>query len=202
MRIWIGLFTVNAILKKIKRNHHLLRMGQNYLTQHALKLIYHAHVQSHAQYGLLIWGNQCSAIARNKIQKQLNRSIAIINKGKCPSNRIKDSFLNLSTLIKLENFKLGYKLINKMLPEKLTADISADKNNKSLNKQHKYDTRNKKQLNIPKHDSSSYHNSFLCAGIRDYSTLPYSITSCTSLYTFMVRCRRFLTARNDILTVQ
>ena len=169
-------------------------MSQNYLTQHALKLIYHAHVQSHVQYGLLIWGNQCNAKVRHNIQKQLNRSIATVNKGKCPLTKSKTDFLDLSDLIKLENYKLGYKLINKMLPEKLSADISADKNNKPLNKQHKYNTRNKKQLNIPKHESSSYHNSFLCASIRDYSTLPHSITSCTSLHTFMAQCKRHLTS--------
>ena len=47
-------FHCNVVLNKIKKNQHLLRMGQNYLTKHALKLSYHAHVQSHVQYGLLI----------------------------------------------------------------------------------------------------------------------------------------------------
>ena len=185
-------FHCNAILKKIKKNKHLLKMGQNYLTQHALKLIYHAHVQSHVQYGLLIWGNQSNARLRNNIQKQLDQSIDIVNKGKYPL--AKTNFLDLSNLIKLENYKLGHKLINEMLPEKLSADMSVDKNNNPLRKQHKYDTRNKNQLNIPKHDSSSYHNSFLCASIRDYSTLPHSITSCASLHTFMVHCKCYLTS--------
>ena len=36
--------------------------------------------------------------------------------------------------------------MNKMLPDKLAADISLDKNNKPLNKKHGYNTRNKKQL--------------------------------------------------------
>ena len=140
-------------------------MGQNYLMKHALKLIYHAHVQSHIQYGLLIWGNQCNAKAKQSIQNQMNRSIAIVNKGKNSSVKPRTDFLDLQNLIKLENYKLGYKLMNKMLPDKLAADISLDKNNKPLNKKHGYNTRNKKQLNIPKHETSSYHNSFLCASI-------------------------------------
>ena len=169
-------------------------MGQNYLTKHALKLIYHAHVQSHVQYGLLIWGNQCNAKARHAIQKEMNRSIAIVNKGKYPSTKPKTDFLDLSNLIKLENYKLGYKLINKMLPDKLSTDISLDKNNKPLNKRHGYNTRNKKQLNIPKHESSSYHNSFLCANIQDFCTLPHSIASCTSIHMFMAQCKQHLTS--------
>ena len=169
-------------------------MGQNYLTKHALKLIYHAHVQSHVQYGLLIWGNQCNAKAKQSIQNQMDRSIAIVNKGKNSSAKLRTDFLNLLNLIKLENYKLGYKLVNKMLPDKLSDEISLDKNNKPLNKKHGYNTRNKKQLNIPKHETSSFHNSFLCASIRDFSTLPHSIASCTSIHTFVAQCKQHLTS--------
>ena len=164
-------------------------MGQNYLTKHALKLIYHAHVQSHVQYGLLIWGNKCNAKAKQSIRNQMDRSIVIVNKGKNSSVKPRTDFLNLLNLIKLENYKLCYKLMNKMLPDKLAADISLDKNNKPSNKKHGYNTRNKKQLNIPKHETSSYHNSFLCASIRDFSTLPHSIASCTSIHTFVAQCK-------------
>ena len=79
--------------------------------------------------------------------------------------------------------------MNKMLPDKLAADISLDKNNKPFNKKHGYNTRNKKQLNIPKHETSSYHNSFLCASIRDFSTLPHSMASCTSIHMFVAQCK-------------
>ena len=182
-------FHCNVVLNKIKKNQHLLQMGKNYLMKHALKLIYHAHVLSHVQYGLLIWGNQCHAKAKQSIQNQMNRSIAIVNKGKNSSVKPRTDFLNLPNLIKLENYKLSYKLMNKMLPDKLAADISLDKNNKPFNKKHGYNTRNKKQLNIPTHETSSYHNSFLCASIRDFSTLPHSIASCTSIHMFVAQCK-------------
>ena len=139
-------------------------------------------------------GNQCNAKAKHAIQNQMDQSIAIVNKGKNPSVKPRTDFLDLLNLIKLENYKLGYKLMNKMLPDKLSADISLDKNNKPLNKKHEYNTRNKKQLNIPKHETSSYHNSFLCASIRDFSTLPHSIASCTSIHTFVVQCKQHLTS--------
>ena len=197
--IWIDenldwTYHCNTVLNKIKRNQHLLRMGQNYLKKQALKMIYYAHVQSHVQYGLLIWGNQCNVKARHAIQKQMKLSTSLVNKGKCLSDMNKtNTFLELPNLIKLENYKLGYKLLNKLLPDKLTIDISRDKNKKSLIKSHRYNTRNKKQLNIPKHESSSYHNSFLCASIRDFSTLPNSIVSCTSIQAFVTKCKQHLT---------
>ena len=73
--------------------------------KHALKLIYHAHVQSHVQYGLLIWGNQCNTKAKKSIQNQMNRSIAIVNKGKNSSAKHRTDFLDLLNLIKLENYQ-------------------------------------------------------------------------------------------------
>ena len=128
-------FHCNTLLNKLKRNLHLLLMGQNYLMKHALKLIYYAHIQSHVQYGLLIWGNQCNAKARYAIQKQMYLSATISIKGQCSSNKQKtNKFLELPDLIKLENYKLGYKLLNKMLPDKLSLDISHDKNNNPLTK--------------------------------------------------------------------
>ena len=73
--------------------------------------------------------------------------------------------LKLDQLIKLENFKLGYKLKSNELPCRISEILSHDKNKKSLTKQHRYNMRNKEQLNIPKHNSLSYHNSFLVSGI-------------------------------------
>ena len=67
----------NMIINKIKRNSYLLRLGQNFL-----KVIYYAHIQSHVQYGLLVWGNQCAAKLKKSIQNQINKCISLVKKGK------------------------------------------------------------------------------------------------------------------------
>ena len=59
----------NTVINKIKRNSHLLRNSQRFLSGQALKLIYFAQVQSHVQYGLLVWGNQCKESHKTSIQK-------------------------------------------------------------------------------------------------------------------------------------
>ena len=167
----------NITLNKIKRNTYLLRMGQNCLTQHAFKLIYYSHIQSHVQYGLLMWGNECSSKFKKAIQNQLNKCIKLIKKGRKFNANTNCDLLKLDQLIKLENFKLGYKLKSNELPCRISKILSHDKNKKSLTKQHRYNTRNKEQLNIPKHHSLSYHNSFLVSCIRDFATLPSSVRS-------------------------
>ena len=42
---------------KLKKNTALLKISQNYLTQHAKKCLYYAQFFSHIAYGILVWGN-------------------------------------------------------------------------------------------------------------------------------------------------
>ena len=45
---------VTKLINKLKRNLHLLQVPKNLFNEQALKTIYHAHIQSHINYGLLI----------------------------------------------------------------------------------------------------------------------------------------------------
>ena len=182
----------NSIINKIKRNTYLLRMGQNCMTRHALKLIYYSHIQSHIQYGLLVWGNECLPKNKKTIQNQLNKCIRLVKRGKIFNSKTKCNFLTLNQLIKLENWKLGYKLKNNELPCRISKIISHDKNKIALNKKHHYNTRNKNLLNIPKHSSVSYHKSFLVSCIRDFASLPSSVTTIQKFKPFVHKCKTIL----------
>ena len=182
----------NTILNKIKRNTYLLRMGQNCLTQHALKLIFYSHIQSHVEYRLLVWGNESSSKSKKAIQNQIDKCTTLVKKGKQINSKIHCDFLNLEQQIKLENFKRGFKIKNNELPRRISQMISHDKNKKCLTKQHHYNTNNKEQLNIPKHSSMAYHNSFLVSCIRDFSTLSSSVTSIHGYHSFVNKCKTIL----------
>ena len=184
----------NTVINKIKRNSHLLRNSQRFLSSQALKLIYFAQVQSHVQYGLLVWGNQCKESHKTSIQKQLTKCWRLTAKGKAHDKADKMSFLTLKKLIKLENYKLGYKIENGLVPVKISRMVSCDRNNKSLKKSHGYHTRTKNILNIPRHNTGSYHNSFLISVIIDYSNLPHQITVKNSLQTFVHHCKKYLSS--------
>ena len=128
----------NMVLNKIKRNTYLLRLGQNCLTHHALKLIYYAHIQIHVQYGLFVWGNQCAAKFGKSIQTQINKCITLVKKRETAQIKTPTlvKFLNFNQLVKLENFKLGFKIRNNKLPCRISCMVSHDKNKKCLNKKH------------------------------------------------------------------
>ena len=69
--------------------------------------------------------------------------------------------LTINKLIRLEHAKLGYRLENKQLPDKIMKIFSTDSLNKSLEKTHKYNTRNRNKLYLPKIKNKQYRNSFL-----------------------------------------
>ena len=58
-------------------------------------------------------------------------------------------------MIMLENYKFGYKLVNKTLPTKTQQLCYLDNKNESLKKKHQYNTRNKELPNVPRtHEQS------------------------------------------------
>ena len=115
------------LLIKLKRNSHLLYRSKNFLTPHAKKIIYYAQIYSHSMYGLSIWGNMTT---RKHLKKQ--NCISCIQST--------DKFLTLDDMIKLENFKFGWKTVNKELPAELHRCATTNQMGLSLNKTHKYDT--------------------------------------------------------------
>ena len=48
---------VNVVYNKILANKHLLQTARNLLDSECLKHVYNAHIHSHINYGLAIWGN-------------------------------------------------------------------------------------------------------------------------------------------------
>ena len=182
----------NTVLSKIKRNSHLLRVSSNSLTVQALKLIYYAQIQSHVQYGLLAWGNQCKETMKNRLQKQLTKCWQHVAKGTVLNKNCEAKFLTFKNLVTLENLKMGRKIQTREVPIKLTNMISCDKNNKPLRKSHTYQTREKKFLNIPRHNTDAYHKSFLISITRDYSSLPHHIVKTPSFHSFVNHCKKYL----------
>ena len=91
---------------KLKRNLAMLRISQNYLTQHAKKCLCYAQVFSHISYGILVWGNMVSKTQTNKLQNMQNKCFKLITKQEpTPNNYHALKFLRIKDLIKLVNMK-------------------------------------------------------------------------------------------------
>ena len=60
---------LSKLFTKLRSNKALLRLGKNFLNETARKLVYHSHISSHIQYGLLLWGNNITNDQLNKLQR-------------------------------------------------------------------------------------------------------------------------------------
>ena len=173
---------IAKLMNKLKRNIHLLANHRNFLDSHTLKLIYLAQIQSHLNYGLILWENMASRESLNKIKTLQNKCMRMIK----PKQNVQATYkelklLELNKLIDLENKKLGYKIHNNLLPIQMSNIIKSDAENKTLKKTHNYDTRNKKVLYLPKIKNNSYQQSFLYCGVKALCSMPMHMLEFTSI---------------------
>ena len=178
---------------KLKQNMHLLRINNKFLTKDTKKLIYYAHILSHLNYGLLVWGNMIRHDTLTKLQKTMNKCFKLITGKEATPMSFKDERMSrLKDLIELENKKLGYQLDNHLLPSKLHNLLWTDSKNKSLQKTHQYNTRDKHLPNLPKVSTTHYHKGFQYQSIKDYEATPIAIRQSSTLDSFVKRLKKAL----------
>ena len=107
----------NTLITKLKRNLALVRNTRNLFNQSTLKLIYHTHLQSHINYGLVIWGGVVNKEILNRIQQIQLKCLKYISNTVSYPHELR--LLNIKQLVKLERAKLGFRFQNKLLPKKI-----------------------------------------------------------------------------------
>ena len=182
---------ITKLINKIKRNMHLLQVPKNLFNEHALKTIYHAHIQSHINYGLLIWGTMTIKDKLHQLQLVQDKCISLINHTGTLKHRYKKlKIKKLSEQIKLQEIKVGYRLVNKLLPNKISQQILSDSNKKSLVKTHSYNTRGKMIPNLPKVNKTIYLNSYLYQCTKQFMLLPLKLRNMPTLSSFLTNYKR------------
>ena len=177
---------ITKLINKIKRNMHLLQVPKNLFNEHALKIIYHAHIQSHISYGLLIWGTMMTKEKLQRLQLIQDKCINLITKIGTLEHKYKKLKINkLTEQIKQQEIKVGYRLVNKLLPNKISQQILSDSNKKSLVKTHSYNTRTKIIPNLPKVNKTMYLNSYLYQCIKQFMLLPLKLRNKPTLSSFL-----------------
>ena len=61
-------------------------------TQESKLLVYRSHLESHIQYGLLLWGNGTNNTQINRLHKMQNKALQYVTK-KTMLKRIKESYM-------------------------------------------------------------------------------------------------------------
>ena len=153
------------------------------------RLVYFAHIQSHLQYGILLWGNSVNSQQNNKLTKIQASCLEYID----PNTGFKENkILRTDSLIELENSKFGYKLIYGLLPKKIESACMFDQNKSNLNKTHWYQTRHKKIPNVPVRMNKQYRASFLNKGSQSLLTIKSEIRDKPNLKLFSNALKEYL----------
>ena len=184
---------VDEVVKRIKNRINLLRRSQRFLSIHSKKVLSHAQIQSILTYGIGAWGNMINKSQQTKLQKLQNQALKLMN----PSSDIREivdqyNILRINDLIQLENYKIWYKHHNKQLPRNLQEVMRTDHENVNLLKTHRYSTRNKKEINLPRADTQTYRSSFLFKGLCKYQLLPAEIKAEKKEKKFVTDCKEYL----------
>ena len=188
---------VNCLVNKLKRNLHLLRMSKKLLDTKTLKLVYHAHFESHLLYGLPIWGSMCGREQLNQIKSVQKKALKFLK----PSDSFLETCKNLNilpleNLIELELLKIGYKLHKGQLPTNVNKCLREDSKQNSLIRKHRYPTRSKTDLYLPIYHNAKHSSSFLVRSISLYSKLNHELKSSSTLSSFVVKCKKDLLTRH------
>ena len=184
---------VCKLLLKLQTRKSLLMRGKRLLTIHAKKILYFAQIQSNLTYGLLIWGPMISNEELKKLSKLQDKCIDLIDhRLSVLETYRKYSILPFQKLIELEMYKTWHKCYLSKLPSKLICLMKEDHNKVNLEKQHSYNTRNKREINLPLATSTVYKNSFYVKGSKLYSDLPSEIKEEKNYKLFVQRCKKYL----------
>ena len=178
---------------KLTRNTNLLRYNQNLMPTNTKKLVYHAHISNHIQYGMLLWGNNATEEQINKLQKTQNKCIHhILPKTNTNIAYYKLGILKIKDMLKLANLKFGYKLAHSLLPNNIRTICLEDSKKQILLPQHKYNTRTRNMPNLPKATSKLYKNSFLYKGPRSVLSVETQVQNSSTLQKFVGKCKQTL----------
>ena len=183
---------VQKLILKITRNMNLLKYSQKMMPEETKKLVYHAHIGSHIQYGITLWGNGISNEQLTKLQKIQNQCLYYISGNRIKGTRAnKDlKILTIKDTVELANLKFGYKFLHNLLPKKVRECCQHDSKNNCLMPKHTYNTRSRQIPNLPKTMNKNYHSSYLVMGPRSILKLSVETRSNKNLKSFTAICKR------------
>ena len=169
----------------------MLRRSKNLLSIKAKKLLYLGQIHSNLSYSNCIWGTMFQnglAQKLGKIQHNVVKLIDPTSKVECLYQQYR--ILKFDEMVKVEQWKLGYKLCHGLLPKAMASNMSKDHQNEFLAKGHRYSMRNKAIPNLPKVLGKKYRSGFLYNSIKLYSELDDRLKSAQNLQTFAKQCKK------------
>ena len=184
---------MHILITRLNSQMGLLKREKNLLSSHAKKVFYFGQIHSLIMYGMSIWGTLASKSILKHIQIVQNTCLKCIEpRFSLSESHKKHKILKIKDQIKLEQYKLGYKACNNMLPVRLVNCLFMDSRDRSLKKSHRYNTRHKEIPNVPVMSSTKYRNSFMYRCIKEYTLFTLSNNQKYGMKSLVKHCKELL----------
>ena len=128
---------VKKLKIKLANRLGLLKRSKRFLLIHAMKMLYYAQINSLISYGISMWGPMVTHYLVNQVQILQDKAVKCID-----LSLSKDvvyhtyKILAVSQMIELEMCKLGFCLVNNLLPNQLSKVLQTDHCDRSTSKTH------------------------------------------------------------------
>ena len=168
---------INKLCKLCARNIGVLNKVKHFLPEHSMYQLYCSLVQPYLNYGLLLWGN-ANKESISKVFKIQKRALRVISNSPYLSHSkpLFDKYktLNIFDLYKKETGICMYKYKQDMLPQSFDGIFTEHQAN------HKYNTRNKSDYQLPIHKVRTILN----VGPKFWNELPLYLKSARTIGQF------------------
>ena len=162
---------INKICNKMSSGLYALNRVKSILPKQHLKLIYSSLIQSHMNYGIILWGNAPQKL-KHRVEVLQKKAVRIITGSdyNAPTTGLFKSLkiLKFNDLYNLQLTNYMYMVINKLLPKQLCKLVNSCKIN------HKYNTR--QHIRLPLFKKKICQSSFMYTGPKLWSNLPQILT--------------------------
>ena len=163
-----------------------------------MKMLYYAQINSLISYSISMWGLMVTRCLVNQVQTLPDKAVKCIDLSLSKDVVYRTyKILAVDQMIELEMCKLGFHLVNNLLPNQLSKALQTDHCDRSTLKTHRYDTRHRAVPNLPKATHSIYRNSYLFQALSIYNKLPATITNQMNLKAFACKCKAHLLERDN-----
>ena len=173
-----------SLIGKLAGGLSSLKKLKDVLPQSKLCDVYHALFESHIRYGNVVWGT-ISSSELQALQSLQKRAISIIDRARFQDLWPK-KLLSVMNLIRFDLCVMVYKIANKQCPESLW---NMFQQRCSISN---YNTRNYRDLHIPKLNLELTKKGFHYSGIKAWNDIPVNIRELPSLRLFKTHLRRHL----------
>ena len=179
----------DSVAEKIKKGNCLLAKVRHYVPHKDLKSFYYAHIQSHLEYGSLIWGTGSTA-GIDKLTKLQDRSLKLIEfikaAGDAANAYRQNGILSLTNSIFYKNVNFIWSVVNMSITSRNIIDIFT---NDLITR----DTGNNKFVQ-PHRRTDAGKQFITCQGVKHWNSLHRNLTTLTNKLVFQKELKSLLLA--------